>query len=141
VVAIVSADGVARVQIWPTVDRRGPVSELRISPASTGATPTWAGVDTALGSVAPQVRLLVADVSNGSCRPVHRVDPAAAAPIGAAFKLYVLDALGQAVASGTVGWNQPLTVTAAHRRDHRDPGHALGDQGGIHAGGGPLTGR
>jgi len=43
---------------------------------------------------------------------VHSIDPGTAAPIGAAFKLYVLDALGNAVASGTVHWSQPLTVTA-----------------------------
>jgi len=114
VVAIVSGGAAgAGAQVWLTVDRRGLISELRISPATTGPGPaTWAEVDAALRSVAPQVRLLVADVSDGSCRPVHSIDPGTAAPIGAAFKLYVLDALGTAVASGTVGWNQPLTVTA-----------------------------
>jgi beta-lactamase class A len=113
VVAIVSAGGApAQDQVWLTVDRRGLISELRIRPVSTGPTPaTWADVDAVLRSVAPQVRLLVADVSDGSCRLVHSIDPATAAPIGAAFKLYVLDALGNAVASGTVRWNQPLTVT------------------------------
>jgi hypothetical protein len=113
VVAIVSARAAAPTEIWLTVDSRGLISELRISPATTGPTPaTWADVDAALRSVAPQVRLLVADVSNGSCRTVHSIDPGTAAPIGAAFKLYVLAALGHAVASGTVRWNQPLTVTA-----------------------------
>jgi len=114
VVAIVSAGGAAgQDQVWLTVDSRGLISGLRISPATAGPTPaTWAGVDTALRSVAPEVRLLVADVSNGSCQPVHSIDPATAAPLGAAFKLYVLDALGTAVASGAVRWNQPLTVTA-----------------------------
>ena len=114
VIAIISAGGAAeRAQVWLTVDGRGLISELRISPATTGPIPaTWADVDAALRSAAPQVRLLVADVSNGSCQPVHSIDPATAAPIGAAFKLYVLDALGNAVASGTVRWNQPLTVTA-----------------------------
>ena len=114
VVAIVSADGaVPRAQILLTVDSRGLISVLRISPANTGPTPaTWADVDAALHLVAPQVRLLVADVSNGSCQPVHSIDPATAAPLGSAFKLYVLDALGNAVAAGKVGWNQPLTVTA-----------------------------
>jgi len=43
---------------------------------------------------------------------VHSIDPATAAPLAATFKLYVLDALGKAVAAGAVGWNQPLTVTA-----------------------------
>ena len=114
VVATVSADGaVPRAQILLTVDSRGLISVLRISPANTGPTPaTWADVDAALHLVAPQVRLLVADVSNGSCQPVHSIDPATAAPLGSAFKLYVLDALGNAVAAGKVGWNQTLTVTA-----------------------------
>ena len=113
VIALVSAGGTAaQAQIWLTVDGRGLISELRISPASTGPVPaTWADVDATLRSVAPRVRLLVADVSNGSCQPVHSIDPDTAAPIGAAFKLYVLDALGTAVASGAVGWNQALTIT------------------------------
>jgi len=113
VVAIVSARAAPPTEVWLTVDSQGLISELRISHATTGPTPaTWADVDAALRSVAPQVRLLVADVSNGSCRTVHSIDPGTAAPIGAAFKLYVLAALGHAVASGTVRWNQPLTVTA-----------------------------
>ena len=113
VTALVSAgDAGAQAQIWLTVDAQGLISALRISPDTTGPTPgTWADVDATVRSVAPQVRLLVADVSNGSCQLVHGIDPGAAAPIGAAFKLYVLDALGQAAAAGTVGWNQPLTVT------------------------------
>jgi beta-lactamase class A len=54
----------------------------------------------------------VADVTCGSCQPVHGLDPGTPAPLGAAVKLYVLDALGHAVAAGTVRWSQPLTVTA-----------------------------
>jgi Beta-lactamase enzyme family/ORF 12 gene product N-terminal len=113
-VASASTGGaVQQAQVWLTVDRRDLISGLRISPASTAPTPaTWAGVDTALRSAAPQVRLLVANVSNGSCQPVHSIDPASAAPLGSAFKLYVLEALGNAVASGKVRWNQPLSVTA-----------------------------
>ncbi len=113
-VAIVSTGGaVPRAQVALTVERQGLISGLRISPATTGPTPgTWAGVDAALRAVAPQVRLLVANVSNGSCQPVDSIDPGTAAPLGSAFKLYVLDALGNAVAAGKVRWNQPLTVTA-----------------------------
>jgi beta-lactamase class A len=113
-VASVSTGGaVQQAQVWLTVDRRDLISGLRISPVTTAPVPaTWAGVDAALGSVAPRVRLLVANVSNGSCQPVHSIDPTSAAPLGSAFKLYVLDALGNAVASGKVRWNQPLNVTA-----------------------------
>jgi beta-lactamase class A len=114
VIVIVSGDGtVPRAQVQLTIDSRGLINGLRISPDTTEPTPaTWAGVDAALRLVAPQVRLLVADVSNGSCQPVHSIDPATAAPLGSTFKLYVLEALGNAVAAGKVGWNQPLTVTA-----------------------------
>jgi beta-lactamase class A len=113
-IAIASASGAhSRVQIALSVDSQGLINGLRIGPATTAPTPaTWAGVDAALRSVAPQVRLLVANVSTGSCQPVHSIDPAAAAPLGSAFKLYVLDALGNAVASGKIRWNQMLTVTA-----------------------------
>jgi hypothetical protein len=113
-VATVSSGGaVPRAQVWLTVDSRGLISYLRISPATTGPTLTsWASVDAVLSLVAPQIRLLVADVSNGSCQPLHGIDPATPAPLGAAFKLYVLNALGSAVASDKVRWNQPLTVTA-----------------------------
>jgi len=113
-VALVSTGGIVpRAQAALTVDSDGLISGLRLSPAATAPTPaTWAGVDAAVRSVAPQVRLLVANVSNGSCQPVHGIDPDTAAPLGSAFKLYVLDALGTAVASGKVQWNQRLTVTA-----------------------------
>jgi beta-lactamase class A len=114
VVADVSTgDPGAPAQVFLTVDRQGLINWLRISPAIAGPAPaTWAGVDAALQTAAPQVRLLVADVTGGSCQPVHGLDPGTAAPLAAAAKLYVLDALGQAVAAGKAGWNQPLTVTA-----------------------------
>jgi beta-lactamase class A len=114
VVADVSTGDQGRpAQVFLTVDRQGLINWLRISPAIAGPSPaTWAGVDAALRSVAPQVRLLVAGVTGGSCQPVHSIDPGTAAPLAAAFKLYVLDALGQAVAAGKVGWDQPLTITA-----------------------------
>jgi beta-lactamase class A len=112
--AIVSTRGAfPRAQVDLKVDSAGLISELVPSPAPTGPAPgTWAGVDAALRPVAPQVRLLAANVSSGSCQPVHSMDPATAAPLGSTFKLYVLDALGNAVAAGKVRWNQPLTVTA-----------------------------
>ena len=106
-------DAGPRAQVFLTVDRQGLINWLRISPAPAGPSPaTWTGVDAALQSAAPQVRLLVADVTGGSCQPVHGLDPGTAAPLAAAVKLYVLDALGDAVAAGKVGWDQPLTVTA-----------------------------
>lgn len=113
VASVSIGDGVSRAQLLLAVDGQGLVSWLRISPAASGPAPaTWADVDTVLHSVAPQVHLLVAKVSRGSCRPVHSIAPNVAAPLGSAVKLYVLDALANAVASRKVRWDQPLTVTA-----------------------------
>jgi beta-lactamase class A len=110
-VAIVGT-GAGRLQMTLTVDARGQISGLGFGPVIPPAPTTWAGVDAAIRSAAPQVRLLVATVTNGSCRPVHSIDPGIAAPLGSAFKLYVLDALARAIAAGKVSWTQPLTVTA-----------------------------
>jgi hypothetical protein len=43
---------------------------------------------------------------------VHSIDPDTPEPFGSVLKLYVLYALGNAVAAGKVRWEQPLTVTA-----------------------------
>jgi beta-lactamase class A len=111
-VAIVSVSGGSELQVTLGVDPHGLISSLLLAPAPVPAPTTWAGVDAALRSVAPQVRLLVADVTSGTCQAIHAIDPTTAAPLGSAFKLYVLDALATAVQSGRVKWDQPLTVTA-----------------------------
>jgi hypothetical protein len=82
----------------------------------TGLTPavpaSWAGVDSMIHSVAPQVRFLVAAVHGTTCQPVHAIAATTPAPLGSAFKLYVLDALARAIAAGKVRGDQPLTVTS-----------------------------
>jgi Beta-lactamase enzyme family len=114
VAAVVSGGGAGpRARVGLTVGSRGLIGDLDISPAIAGPVPaTWAGVDATLRSVAPKVRLLVADVSNGSCQPMHSIDPDTPEPFGSVLKLYVLHALGDAVASGKVSWERPLTVNA-----------------------------
>ncbi len=99
-------------QLTVSVDPAGLISGLRLSPVIPPAPTTWQGVDAAIRSVAPDVHLLVARVTNDSCQPVHSIGPGTAAPLAWASRLYVLDALAQAVASGKVSWSQPLTVTA-----------------------------
>jgi len=56
--------------------------------------------------------MLVAAVNGNACRPIQAISAGTPAPLGSAFKLYVLDALARAVASGKVSWNQQLTVTS-----------------------------
>jgi len=100
-----------RLALELAADPSGLISGLHFGPVLPPAT-TWQGVDAAIRSVAPQVRLLVAEVTGGSCRPVHGIDPGTPAPLGSAFKLYVLGALATAIAAGKASWTQPLTITA-----------------------------
>ena len=98
------------LQVVVFVDGQGLIGGVSTNPIPASPT-TWDGVDSMLRSVAPQVRLLVAEVTDGSCRPLHAIDPTTTAPVGSVLKLYVLAALGTAVKSGTVSWTQQLTVT------------------------------
>jgi hypothetical protein len=100
----------SQLQISLSVDSAGLISGLLLQPPPVPT--SWAGVDSQVRSVAPQVKLLVAKVSGNVCQPIHAVDAGTPAPLGSAFKLYVLDALARAVAAGTVSWNQQLTITS-----------------------------
>jgi hypothetical protein len=114
-VFVVTANGSSRLAVSMATDARGLIRGLLLRPASTStpAVPTsWSGVDRMIRSVAPQVHFLVAAVNGTTCRPVHAIGAATPAPLGSAFKLYVLDALARAVAAGKVSWDQPLTVTS-----------------------------
>jgi Beta-lactamase enzyme family/ORF 12 gene product N-terminal len=117
-VFIVTANGSTRLRVSLATDGHGLIGGLLLRPA--GAPPaalppvpsTWGGVDRQIRSVAPEVRLLVASVSGHACQPIQAIGATAPAPLGSAFKLYVLDALARAVASGKVSWHQQLTVTS-----------------------------
>ncbi len=93
------------------VDAHGLVRALLFQPYTPTAT-TWAAVDQKVHSVAPKVGLLVASVNGSSCQPVHSINATTPMPLGSAFKLYVLDALAEAIAKGKVSWVQRVPVTA-----------------------------
>lgn len=113
VATLARGSGPAKLTVAITVDDHDLISGLLIRPvAAIAELSSWDAIDEAVRSVAPDVHLLVADTTGGGCVPIHAIDPATAAPLGSAFKLYVLNALGEAVAAGRVSWDQPLTVTA-----------------------------
>jgi Beta-lactamase enzyme family/ORF 12 gene product N-terminal len=98
-----------------SVDAHGLINGLALAagaqqPALT-VPATWAAVDKQVQQAAPQTRLLVARVTGGACQTVHAVDATTPAPLGSAFKLYVLDALARAIAKGTVSWDQRLALS------------------------------
>lgn len=71
----------------------------------------WAAIDEGLAGMGPEVGLLAARVTpDGTCEPVHEVDPSAAQPTASQFKLFVLGALADQVAAGEVTWDQMVTV-------------------------------
>jgi Beta-lactamase enzyme family/ORF 12 gene product N-terminal len=116
-VMTVTANGQTQLKVSMAVDSAGLISGLLLQPAGTPTAPppvptTWAAVDRQVSSVAPQVRMLVAAVNGNACRPVQAIGAGTPAPLGSAFKLYVLDALARAVASGKVSWNQQLIITS-----------------------------
>jgi len=113
-VAIVTVGGHTQLRVDLAVDDGGLISGLLLRPIVKLPTvpTTWPAVDAALRSVAPKVRLFVGEVTDGTCEPIHTIDPDTPAPLGSAFKLYVLDALGRAVAAHEVSWDQQLTISA-----------------------------
>ena len=113
VAGIARAPGAAQLNVSLQLDGQGLISGLSFRPSTAAAPTSWRAIDVAVRSVAPDVRMLVADTTDGGCRPIHAIDPGVPAPLGSAFKLYVLDALGAAVASGSVSWEQPLTIGAS----------------------------
>ena len=109
----VTANGQTKLKVSMAADSAGLISGLLLQPTALPPVPTtWAGVDRQVSSVAPEVRMLVAAVNGNACRPIHAIDAGTPAPLGSAFKLYVLDAVARAAASGKVSWNQQLTITS-----------------------------
>jgi beta-lactamase class A len=72
---------------------------------------SWRDVDTALGNTEAHYSWQVAKVNNGQCDRVAGTNTAQSLPLASIFKLYVLDAVADAVKAETVSWDDQLTVT------------------------------
>ncbi|ATL69093.1 serine hydrolase [Nocardia terpenica] len=89
------------------VDQSGRIMALGVAPVPN----SWDELDTQLRRLAPDVGFAAAEIDpNGTCRMLHGVDPDTPRPLGSAFKLYVLGALGQAVADHRASWTDQLAV-------------------------------
>ncbi len=88
------------------------ITGLLFQPYATTPKPaSWPAVDTALESLAGQATMVAVEVGRGS--PLHGLQPDQVGAIGSAFKLYVLGALGRAVARGTASWDERLAIRTA----------------------------
>jgi beta-lactamase class A len=72
-----------------------------------GALGSWSAVDAALERLAPHASLYAGHAGGGE---VHALNATAPGAIGSAFKLYVLGALANAVAHGSLHWTSELAI-------------------------------
>jgi hypothetical protein len=110
-VAVVAA-GDERVRVSINVDPEQPdrISGLFVQPADLPSAPD--SFENAIGRLGElgTVRLLAAEVVDGSCVPVAEQSSGEAAPLGSVFKLYVLGTLAQAVEAGEVAWDDEIVI-------------------------------
>lgn len=109
-VRVIANTAVGMATVTLAVDSTGLISGLGLSPYVP--TPTsWAQIDSGLKALAPQVSFASSVLSpDGQCRVVNGISPQVQRPLGSAFKLYVLGALGNAVADHRASWNEQLAI-------------------------------
>jgi Beta-lactamase enzyme family/ORF 12 gene product N-terminal len=113
--------GTTNLKINISVDNTGLIDGLLLALYL----PSWTTIDSELATLAPNVSFLAARVSsNGTCLPIHQVNSSIARPLASEFKLFVLGALANQIASGDISWSDELTVEANSRSIGNPPGSA-----------------
>jgi beta-lactamase class A len=110
--AIITTSTLGPVEAEVQTDPSGQILITEFLGASTAAVPTsWQQLDTSLRALAPQVSFAAMTIGpGGSCHLVHGVNASTARPLGSAFKLYVLGALGQAIRNRKASWGEKLAI-------------------------------
>jgi hypothetical protein len=92
------------------VDQAGLIDGLRASPDDP-VPASWPEVDAQLAALGARVSFGASEIlPDGRCRSVHGVHDDVQRPLGSAFKLYVLGALGKAVAEHKASWSEQLAI-------------------------------
>ncbi|MDT7797801.1 MAG: hypothetical protein QOI78_1234 [Actinomycetota bacterium] len=92
------------------VDRTGLIDGLRATPDDPVPS-SWPELDAQLAALGGRVSFGASEIlPDGRCRDVHGVQDNVQRPLGSAFKLYVLGALGQAVAEHKASWTEQLAI-------------------------------
>ena len=99
------------VDLQLSVDEAGLINGIFFGPGTPARTPAagWEELKSSVSALPEGTGLAVFRVADGSA--VVDINSAAGKPLGSIFKLYVLTAVTDAVAAGTLGWDSPLTVT------------------------------
>ncbi|HEY4024262.1 MAG TPA: serine hydrolase [Pseudonocardiaceae bacterium] len=102
--------GSADYLVTVRVDDAGLVDDLRLT-ADEAPPTSWTDIDSRLAQLGARVSFVAAEIGpDGQCRIGHGLDADTQRPIGSAFKLYVLGALGHATAEGRASWHEPLAI-------------------------------
>ena len=72
---------------------------------------SWADVDAALSKSGARYSYRVSKIVDGRCEQLAGSNTAESLPLASIFKLYVLYAVAEAVKTGTVSWDDQLTIT------------------------------
>ncbi|MEV0699533.1 serine hydrolase [Saccharopolyspora sp. NPDC050389] len=92
------------------VDGAGLIDDMRLTPDEAPPT-SWTDIDSQLTQLGARVSFAAAEIRpDGQCQIRHGLDADTQRPIGSAFKLYVLGALGQATAEGRASWDELLAI-------------------------------
>ncbi|WP_149359484.1 serine hydrolase [Lolliginicoccus suaedae] len=115
-VIVARANG-ERLNLAVAVNDAGKIAGLTISPADPEmpAPPTsWDDLDDRLDGIAPESAFLAARMDDdGSCTTVHERAASEVVPIASVFKIFVLDAVAQALGEGTISPDTTMTVRDA----------------------------
>ncbi|WP_235892760.1 serine hydrolase [Mycolicibacterium hodleri] len=71
----------------------------------------WSDIDAALTQSGAHYSYQASKITDGACAKVAGTNVDDSLPLASIFKLYVLLAIADAVNAGTVGWDDPLTIT------------------------------
>ena len=110
--AIVASSKVGTLEIELQTDTSGLIMiVLPLGVSQVAAPRSWHELDMRLRALAPEVSFAAMTMGpERGCRLVHGVSAATARPLGSAFKLYVLGALGHTIARHKASWNTGLAV-------------------------------
>jgi Beta-lactamase enzyme family/ORF 12 gene product N-terminal len=116
VVTISSTQG-RQIKLDVTVENAVPhrISSLRAEPVipevfAPGEAVTGAAIDDKLNAEGELAGYGLFDISDGTCRLVHGLEPDRALPLGSTFKLWVLAALASEIEAGRASWDEILVV-------------------------------
>src|SRR5215217_5461462 len=83
-----------------------------LPPAMAKPPASWKALDRQPKKVAPEVGFIAAEVTDGTCTPIRRVNADQELAVGSTFKLYVLGELARQIEAGEASWDEPLALRA-----------------------------